>query len=292
MAPRPMPPAAARAACASPRGPCRCCRTIAPLMKGHAPLPSPVSPDALAGSLGMFLAGEPVHLLAQHALWWPAQGTLFIADLHLGKAATFRARGIPVPAGTTQGNLERLSALLLGLPVRRLVVLGDFLHAAEARNPAVLAALARWRSRHAAVELVLVRGNHDSHAGDPPPALGFAIVDEPWHLGPFAACHHPRRQRRTCRRSRPGPGMCWPAMSIPPSCCAAPAATPCVCRALPCTLALPCCPPSACSPAWPACRPSQAASSLPWARTGSGPCLGEPRDVIGRNSPQGRCSLQ
>src|SRR2546429_8224232 len=83
MAPRPMPPAAARAAYASPRGPCRCCRTIAPLMKGHAPLPSPVSPDALAGSLGILLAGEPVHLLAQHALWWPAQGTLFIADLHL-----------------------------------------------------------------------------------------------------------------------------------------------------------------------------------------------------------------
>ena len=65
-------------------------------MKGHAPLPSPFSPDALAGSLGILLAGEPVHLLAQHALWWPAQGTLFIADLHLGKAATFRARGIPV----------------------------------------------------------------------------------------------------------------------------------------------------------------------------------------------------
>lgn len=161
-------------------------------MKGHAPLPSPVSPDALAGSLGILLAGEPVHLLAQHALWWPAQGTLFIADLHLGKAATFRARGIPVPAGTTQGNLDRLSALLLALPVHRLVVLGDFLHAAEARSPSVLAALAGWRSRHPAVELVLVRGNHDSHAGDPPPALGIDVVDEPWRLGPFAGCHHPQ----------------------------------------------------------------------------------------------------
>ncbi|CAB5717532.1 metallophosphoesterase, DNA ligase-associated [Delftia tsuruhatensis] len=146
----------------------------------------------LAGSHATTLAGESVHLLAQHALWWPARATLCIADLHLGKAATFRARGIPVPAGTTEGNLERLSALLLGLPVRRLVVLGDFLHAAQARTPAVLAALAAWRERHPAVELVLVRGNHDSHAGDPPPALGMAVVDEPWPLGPFAACHHPQ----------------------------------------------------------------------------------------------------
>lgn len=161
-------------------------------MKGHALLPSPVLSDALAGSLGILLAGEPVHLLAQHALWWPAQGTLFIADLHLGKAATFRARGIPVPAGTTQGNLERLSALLQGLPVRRLVVLGDFLHAAQARTPSVLAALADWRRRHAALEVVLVRGNHDSHAGDPPSALGIGVVDEPWRLGPFAGCHYPQ----------------------------------------------------------------------------------------------------
>nr|WP_310637383.1 ligase-associated DNA damage response endonuclease PdeM [Delftia acidovorans] len=155
-------------------------------------MPSPVSPYALAGSLGILLAGEPVHLLAQHALWWPAQGTLFIADLHLGKAATFRARGIPVPAGTTQGNLDRRSALLQGLPVRRLVVLGDFLHAAQARTPSVLAALADWRRRHAALEVVLVRGNHDSHAGDPPSALGISVVDEPWRLGPFAGCHYPQ----------------------------------------------------------------------------------------------------
>jgi DNA ligase-associated metallophosphoesterase len=156
----------------------------------HAPEIDPPAP--LAGSHGLRLAGESVYLLAQHALWWPARATLFVADLHLGKAATFRARGIPVPAGTTGANLARLSALLRDLPVGRLVVLGDFLHAAEARTPAVLAALADWRGRHAQVDMVLVRGNHDSHAGDPPPALSMAVVDEPWPLGPFAACHHPR----------------------------------------------------------------------------------------------------
>ena len=37
-----------------------------------------------------------------------------------------------------------------------------------------------------------MRGNHDSHAGDPPSALGIGVVDEPWRLGPFAGCHYPQ----------------------------------------------------------------------------------------------------
>lgn len=140
------------------------------------------------------LADTTVHLLPEGALWWPDGATLCIADLHLGKAATFRARGLPVPGGTTRGNLDRLSWLFDRYPqARRLVVLGDFLHAAEARNSGVLCALAEWRARHAELELVLVRGNHDSHAGDPPPWLDARIVDEPWPLGPFACCHHPQR---------------------------------------------------------------------------------------------------
>lgn len=138
------------------------------------------------------IAGEAVHLLPDPALWWPTGATLFIADLHLGKAAVFRARGLPVPAGTTQANLQRLSDLLVRHGARRLVVLGDFLHAVESRTPSVLAALHAWRARHASLEITLVRGNHDSHAGDPPPTLGIGIVDEPWLTGPFACCHHPQ----------------------------------------------------------------------------------------------------
>ena len=30
-------------------------------------------------------AGESLHLLPEHALWWPAGRTLFIADLHLAE---------------------------------------------------------------------------------------------------------------------------------------------------------------------------------------------------------------
>lgn len=139
-------------------------------------------------------AAEHLRLLPDPALWWPAQATVFIADLHLGKAASFRALGQPVPGGTTRDNLQRLDALIAATGAHHLVCLGDFLHAASARTPAVLQALADWRARHPTLRITLVRGNHDDHAGDPPPETQIAVVDEPWSLGPFACCHHPQTQ--------------------------------------------------------------------------------------------------
>lgn len=147
---------------------------------------------AIGKPLAIDYAGHTVWLLPEHALWWPAQRVLFIADLHLGKAATYRALGQPVPSGTTQENLRRLSQLLLHYQPEQLVFLGDFLHAAQARTLSVLQALTAWRASLASLHCVLVRGNHDSRAGDPPPALGFEVVNEPYLLGPFAACHHPQ----------------------------------------------------------------------------------------------------
>jgi DNA ligase-associated metallophosphoesterase len=138
------------------------------------------------------LAGEAVELLPERALWWPAGRTLFVADLHLGKAAAFRALGQPVPGGTTQENLARLDGLVARHAPRQIVFLGDYLHAAEARTPQVLAAVEAWRDVHAALDCLLVRGNHDRRAGDPPAALRIHMVEEPHLLGPFAACHHPQ----------------------------------------------------------------------------------------------------
>jgi DNA ligase-associated metallophosphoesterase len=137
-------------------------------------------------------AGQDLGLLADRALWWPARRVLFIADLHIGKAATYRALGQPVPGGTTQQNLARLDRLIRTHQPQQIVFLGDFLHAAQARTPQVLAALQAWRAQHAQLAMTLVRGNHDSRAGDPPPALGIEVVNEPHLIGPFAACHHPQ----------------------------------------------------------------------------------------------------
>ena len=74
--------------------------------------PVPPAPLVFPGAEPLTLQGEAVQLLPDPALWWPAQHTLCVADVHLGKAATFRARGVPVPLGTTRGTLARLDAAL------------------------------------------------------------------------------------------------------------------------------------------------------------------------------------
>ena len=156
------------------------------------PLSSNPMEDPATPHCAVQWANESLHLLPEHALWWPATHTLFIADLHLGKAASYRQLGQPVPAGSTQDNLQRLTQLIERHAPRHIVCLGDFLHAAAGRTPAVLQALRAWRDQHPALRITLVRGNHDSHAGDPPHELGIEVVDEPWLIGPFAACHHPQ----------------------------------------------------------------------------------------------------
>ena len=140
-------------------------------------------------------AGRTLTLLADKAAFLPASRTLLVADAHIGKAVTFRALGVPVPRGTTSETLSVLSALIASWRARRVVFLGDFLHSAHAHAPATLGAVARWRRAHAALEIVLVRGNHDDRAGDPPPGLGMRVVDEPFELDGFALCHHPRPRR-------------------------------------------------------------------------------------------------
>ncbi|HWT72156.1 MAG TPA: ligase-associated DNA damage response endonuclease PdeM [Oxalicibacterium sp.] len=144
----------------------------------------------------MEIAGETLLLLPQRAAYRPAQRMLLIADIHFGKAAAFRAQGVPVPRGTTTDNLTRLDALIDVHRARHVLFLGDFLHARASHAPATLDALRQWRARRKDLVLTLVRGNHDDRAGDPPDDLQIDAVDEPFESGPFAFCHHPHAQAR------------------------------------------------------------------------------------------------
>jgi DNA ligase-associated metallophosphoesterase len=142
--------------------------------------------------LRISLAGADVVLHPSGAAYLSAERTLLIADAHFGKAVSFRKLGVPVPSGTTSETLAAISSAVQDTSAMHVVFLGDFLHSKRSHAPGTLSTLAQWREQNAALELTLVRGNHDDRAGDPPPSLDIRVVDEPLPLGAFALCHHPK----------------------------------------------------------------------------------------------------
>ena len=129
-------------------------------------------------------------LLPDRAVFWPGANTLIVADVHLGKAATFRELGLPVPGGTTQNDLCRLTTLLESTGASRLVVLGDLFHARPGMNDQLFTQLIHWRSLHPRLDWVLVTGNHDAHAGPAPRELGLVCTDQLDEAG-LRFVHHP-----------------------------------------------------------------------------------------------------
>ncbi|HTU25685.1 MAG TPA: ligase-associated DNA damage response endonuclease PdeM [Pirellulales bacterium] len=139
--------------------------------------------------------GERLTILPERALYWARRKSLIIADPHFGKAATFRHAGIPVPQGTTATDLDRLRALLRRTAAERLVVLGDFFHSRSGRQPETLAAIAAWRAEHRELSVLLVRGNHDDHAGDPPADWDIVSTADPTRDESLWMAHHPKGRR-------------------------------------------------------------------------------------------------
>lgn len=130
-------------------------------------------------------------LLSGRAALVPASRTLLVADLHLGKAASFRRAGIPVPEGSAQRDLARLAGLVRRHAVHRIVVLGDLFHARAGCTPQVFEEFASMRSHIRDTSVVLVLGNHDRAVGRFPKSLGLdacvPALDEP----PFHLVHEP-----------------------------------------------------------------------------------------------------
>ncbi len=137
------------------------------------------------------LGGETVVLLAERALWWPRERTLFVADPHFGKAAAFRTFGVPVPEAVNRATVARLAALSLRLDAQHIVFLGDFIHHRSGWSSDTIEPLKVWRADQRSILVTLVRGNHDRHGGDPPAELVIRCVNAPHRLAPFILFHEP-----------------------------------------------------------------------------------------------------
>jgi uncharacterized protein len=135
--------------------------------------------------------GETLSLLAQKAVVWAREKTLFVADVHLGKAASFRAAGIAVPSGHSKDDVARLSTLVDEYDIAHLVVLGDLVHNRASYTPWLDEAMRAFVATHPQLKRTLVVGNHDSAAGDCPNDWGFECIDDDFSINPFVAAHAP-----------------------------------------------------------------------------------------------------
>lgn len=137
------------------------------------------------------MSGTELELLPERGLYWPQAGLLAVADLHWGKPESFQQHGIPLPTGVLEDDLERLSQALHRTGARRLLLVGDLVHSRRGITPAVTQRIATWRAGHDAVEMVLIRGNHDRHLKLLPPEWRIDVQEEHTDEGPFRFAHHP-----------------------------------------------------------------------------------------------------
>ena len=121
-----------------------------------------------ADSMGnlIVLAGVPLLADPSGALYWPEQGLLAVADLHLEKGSSFAARGQFLPPYDTPETLSRLGRLIAHYAPRCVVALGDSFH--DGGGPARLSDEDRdnLRGLQRGCDWIWITGNHDPEPAD------------------------------------------------------------------------------------------------------------------------------
>lgn len=129
-----------------------------------------------------------IQLLPEGAAFLPTTATLIIADVHLGKSATFRARGLPVPEGDTELDLTRIRNLVHETHSEHLIIAGDLFHA-PAGVTEELAELLGDFIASLVVPLTLISGNHDAKLKQLPAGL---IALNHLDVGALRILHDPK----------------------------------------------------------------------------------------------------
>jgi DNA ligase-associated metallophosphoesterase len=95
------------------------------------------------------------------ALYWPAEQTLVVADLHLEKGSYFANRGVMLPPYDTAATLSALESVITYYQPRRVIALGDSFH--DQLGGKRLSQISRdtLSSMQQGRDWVWISGNHD-----------------------------------------------------------------------------------------------------------------------------------
>jgi hypothetical protein len=127
------------------------------------------------------------------ALYWPAEKTLIVADLHFEKGSAFASRGLMLPPYDTRQSLLRLAQVIDRLEAETIVALGDSFHDCDAADRINSDDLQILKIIQEDRRWIWVTGNHDPIIPD---IFGGERVDE-LVLGGVTLRHEPRLGRIT-----------------------------------------------------------------------------------------------
>ena len=108
------------------------------------------------------------------AIWWPKHSMVICAVVHIGKAAHFRAAGIPIPTEVNAANLSNLLSVLQQFNPKSLLFLGDLFHSWSNNEWVDLTdCLAQFKG----LETLLIRGNHEVEQSRMYETMGFTVYE-------------------------------------------------------------------------------------------------------------------
>ena len=114
-------------------------------------------------------AGQPISICGKSliadslgAIYWPAEQTLLVADLHLEKASAYAGTGALLPPYDTRETLIRLAETIDRYAPRCVIALGDSFHDANAAQRIDAEDLERLDILQEGREWIWLNGNHDA----------------------------------------------------------------------------------------------------------------------------------
>ncbi|MDB5541843.1 MAG: hypothetical protein JWQ89_3570 [Devosia sp.] len=109
----------------------------------------------------LHFAGHSFEPLPSGALWWAAERTLLVADLHLEKLSSYAKRGNLLPPYDTGLTLRRLEADIARTGATEIIALGDSFHRDEGSTTLLDADRLRLAALMGKARWTWISGNHD-----------------------------------------------------------------------------------------------------------------------------------
>lgn len=112
----------------------------------------------MPSSVPFHLHAETLWLCAERCIYWEEEQALILSDLHFGKTGHFRKSGIAVPQNVFKEDLQRLFAQIQFYKPGKLFIVGDLFHSYANKE---MDLFLKWRNDISAIEILLIKGNHD-----------------------------------------------------------------------------------------------------------------------------------